>query len=88
MWYELAFCEARHTVRRGSKVWQLAFGSGFKFNSSVLVANKTGRRDFRGKFSRGKYETIDPKPWQTDMVVPVWVMGKGNVTLQGLGPQR
>lgn len=39
--YELAYIESREAgVARGQRVWQLAFGSGFKFNSCVLVANK------------------------------------------------
>jgi hypothetical protein len=39
--YELAYIESRAAgVARGQRVWQLAFGSGFKFNSCVLVANK------------------------------------------------
>jgi hypothetical protein len=27
-------------LKAGQRVWQLAFGSGFKFNSAVLVANR------------------------------------------------
>ena len=41
VWYELAYAESfRGGLRRGARVWQLAFGSGFKVNSSVLVANR------------------------------------------------
>jgi 3-ketoacyl-CoA synthase len=40
VWYDLAFIEAFQGVAAGQRVWQLAFGSGFKFNSSVLVANR------------------------------------------------
>lgn len=34
-WYSLAYLEAKGSVRRGEKVWQLTFGSGFKCNSAV-----------------------------------------------------
>lgn len=40
MWYELAYIESMSGVKAGQRVWQLAFGSGFKFNSAVLVANR------------------------------------------------
>jgi hypothetical protein len=40
VWYELAYIESLFGVARGLRVWQLAFGSGFKFNSAVLVANR------------------------------------------------
>jgi Chalcone and stilbene synthases, C-terminal domain len=42
VWYELAYIESRQGVARSGKVWQLAFGSGFKFNSNVMVANRRG----------------------------------------------
>lgn len=35
IWYEMAYLEAKEKVRRGDRVWQLAFGSGFKCNSAV-----------------------------------------------------
>eukprot|EP01113_Clastostelium_recurvatum_P001596 TRINITY_DN1064_c0_g1_i4.p1 TRINITY_DN1064_c0_g1~~TRINITY_DN1064_c0_g1_i4.p1 ORF type:complete len:504 (+),score=167.57 TRINITY_DN1064_c0_g1_i4:16-1527(+) len=38
IWYELNFIELQHKVKKGEKVWQLAFGSGFKCNSAVWVA--------------------------------------------------
>jgi 3-ketoacyl-CoA synthase len=41
VWYELAYAESvKGGLQRGARVWQLAFGSGFKVNSAVLVANR------------------------------------------------
>ncbi|CAJ1973080.1 unnamed protein product [Sphenostylis stenocarpa] len=38
IWYELAYTEAKGRMRKGHKVWQIAFGSGFKCNSAVWEA--------------------------------------------------
>ncbi|XP_042480630.1 3-ketoacyl-CoA synthase 1 [Macadamia integrifolia] len=41
LWYELAYTEAKGRVARGDRIWQIAFGSGFKCNSSVWRALRT-----------------------------------------------
>ncbi|EEF32005.1 3-ketoacyl-CoA synthase 15 [Ricinus communis] len=41
IWYELAYLEANGKIKRGDRIWQIAFGSGFKCNSVVWKALKT-----------------------------------------------
>ncbi|XP_072974414.1 3-ketoacyl-CoA synthase 11-like [Typha angustifolia] len=41
LWYELAYSEAKGRMKKGDRVWQIAFGSGFKCNSAVWKALKS-----------------------------------------------
>ncbi|KAI9108978.1 hypothetical protein K1719_019933 [Acacia pycnantha] len=58
VWYEFAYCEAKGRIKKGDRIWQLAFGSGFKCNSVVWVALNTvesgslknPRRDYLHEF--------------------------------------
>ncbi|KAL6965682.1 very-long-chain 3-oxoacyl-CoA synthase [Sarracenia purpurea var. burkii] len=47
IWYELAFLEAKERVKRGDRVWQIAFGSGFKCNSAVWRSMRTIRKPLK-----------------------------------------
>lgn len=44
IWYELAYLEAKERVKRGDRVWQISFGSGFKCNSVVWQAMRRVRK--------------------------------------------
>ena len=41
LWYELSYIEAKGRMKKGDRIWQIAFGSGFKCNSAVWKCNKT-----------------------------------------------
>ncbi|KAF8388156.1 hypothetical protein HHK36_026822 [Tetracentron sinense] len=38
LWYELAYSEAKGRIKNGDRLWQIAFGSGFKCNSGIWRA--------------------------------------------------
>lgn len=41
LWYELGYIEAKGRMKKGDRVWQIAFGSGFKCNSAIWKCNRT-----------------------------------------------
>nr|CAC84082.1 putative beta-ketoacyl-CoA synthase [Antirrhinum majus] len=47
IWYELAYLEAKGQIKRGDRVWQLSFGSGFKCNTPVWKAVRKIRKPER-----------------------------------------
>ncbi|KAH9305887.1 hypothetical protein KI387_010291 [Taxus chinensis] len=50
LWYELAYMEAKRKIKNGDRIWQIAFGSGFKCNSAVWKALRTVKK-------------VDRNPW-------------------------
>ncbi|CAM0943599.1 unnamed protein product [Alopecurus aequalis] len=63
LWYELAYCEANGRIKKGDRVWQIAFGSGFKCNSAVWKALRT---------VDATLATEEGSPWAQDVdVLPV-----------------
>ncbi|KAK4383620.1 3-ketoacyl-CoA synthase 20 [Sesamum angolense] len=41
IWYELAYAEAKGRIQKGDRIWQIAFGTGFKCGSIVWRALRT-----------------------------------------------
>ncbi|CAI0448280.1 unnamed protein product [Linum tenue] len=60
IWYELAYLEAKEKVRRGDRVWQLSFGSGFKCNSVVWKAMRRVKKPARNPW----LDCLDRYPFQ------------------------
>ncbi|CAN1219789.1 3-ketoacyl-CoA synthase 7 [Linum perenne] len=58
VWYSLSYLEAKGRVRRGDKVWQLGFGSGFKCNSAVWKCISNMKSDHWNAWS----DSIDQYP--------------------------
>ncbi|KAL8143428.1 hypothetical protein V2J09_016460 [Rumex salicifolius] len=61
IWYELAYIEAKGKMMKGNRVWQIAFGSGFKCNSAVWVALRNVKASDRSPWS----DCIDKYPVET-----------------------
>nr|XP_043626858.1 3-ketoacyl-CoA synthase 5-like [Erigeron canadensis] len=40
LWYEIGYIEAKGRMKKGDRVWQIGFGSGFKCNSAVWECNR------------------------------------------------
>ncbi|KAI3513227.1 hypothetical protein L1887_20554 [Cichorium endivia] len=58
IWYELAYIEAKGRMRKGHRVWQIAFGSGFKCNSAVWKALRNVKPSQNGPWA----DCIDKYP--------------------------
>ncbi|GER57840.1 3-ketoacyl-CoA synthase [Striga asiatica] len=88
LWYELAYVEAKGRVGKGDRVWQIAFGSGFKCNSAVWRA----LRRIPEKECEGNpwFDCVDKYPvevqqagWTT--AGPVWIVAEWDRLLQDTG---
>ncbi|KAH0451069.1 hypothetical protein IEQ34_021761 [Dendrobium chrysotoxum] len=67
IWYELAYIEAKGRMSRGHRVWQIAFGSGFKCNSAVWQALRSVKQSPEGPWE----DCIDRYPVEIHDGIPV-----------------
>ncbi|CAL0315333.1 unnamed protein product [Lupinus luteus] len=51
LWYELNYIESKGRMKKGDRVWQIAFGSGFKCNSAVWKCNKNIKASLHGPWA-------------------------------------
>ncbi|KAL0424754.1 UNVERIFIED_CONTAM: 3-ketoacyl-CoA synthase 6 [Sesamum radiatum] len=58
LWYELSYIESKGRMKKGNRVWQIAFGSGFKCNSAVWKCNRTIKTPVEGPWA----DCIDKYP--------------------------
>ncbi|XP_057765714.1 3-ketoacyl-CoA synthase 5-like [Salvia miltiorrhiza] len=58
LWYELSYIESKGRMKKGDRVWQIAFGSGFKCNSAVWKCNRTIKSPVDGPWA----DCIDKYP--------------------------
>ncbi|XP_059655516.1 3-ketoacyl-CoA synthase 6-like [Cornus florida] len=48
LWYEMSYIEAKGRMKKGDRIWQIGFGSGFKCNSAVWKCNRTIKKPTDG----------------------------------------
>ncbi|KAJ4731146.1 3-ketoacyl-CoA synthase [Rhynchospora pubera] len=51
LWYELNYIESKGRMKRGDRVWQIGFGSGFKCNSAVWKCLRTVKTPVDGPWA-------------------------------------
>lgn len=63
LWYEMSYIEAKGKMKKGDRVWQIAFGSGFKCNSAVWKCNRTIKAPTKGPWKDciDRYPVYIPK---------------------------
>ncbi|KAJ0976353.1 hypothetical protein J5N97_018318 [Dioscorea zingiberensis] len=67
LWYELAYTEEKGRIKKGDRIWQIAFGSGFKCNSVVWRALRNVEPQRRSPW----VDEIDQFPVHIPEVIPV-----------------
>ncbi|XP_073151172.1 3-ketoacyl-CoA synthase 5-like [Henckelia pumila] len=67
LWYEISYIEAKGRMKKGDRVWQIAFGSGFKCNSAVWKCNRTIKAPADGPWD----DCIDRYPVQIPEIVKI-----------------
>ncbi|KAH6834450.1 3-ketoacyl-CoA synthase 6 [Perilla frutescens var. hirtella] len=65
LWYELSYIESKGRMKKGDRVWQIGFGSGFKCNSAVWKCNRTIKTPVDGPWA----DCIDKYPVYIPQVV-------------------
>ena len=67
VWYELAYAEAKGRIKRGDRVWQIAYGSGFKCSSAFWKAIRTIDREKMNPWSDviDEFPVVDPQSTET-----------------------
>lgn len=59
VWYELAYAEAKGRIKKNDRIWQMAFGSGFKCSSLIWRAMRSvDSNDLKNPWN-GEIDTVD-----------------------------
>ncbi|KAG9443441.1 hypothetical protein H6P81_014781 [Aristolochia fimbriata] len=78
IWYELAYIEAKGRMRKGNRVWQIAFGSGFKCNSAVWQALRNVKPSPRSPWEDCIHRSLGQKgfqiKWSSEVETRFWVL--------------
>ncbi|XP_060182152.1 3-ketoacyl-CoA synthase 20-like [Lycium barbarum] len=60
IWYELAYGEAKGRIKKNDRIWQMAFGSGFKCSSLIWRATRSvDCNDLKNPWN-GEIDMVDP----------------------------